>query len=187
MDHRGEVAEATMIEALHWLAGYLRRDPRPTVVLMAFGREVDPDDPDLAKVRDALRGLAELTVPAVVASAGNGGSERPNSPAVFAVDPDQPDLTVVSVGARVSTTERAPFSNHGVWVREWENGTNLVSAMPATYTACEDADRARGERAVSSDGFAWWSGTSFAAATVAGRRAQSQVPDNRLRAPVTGS
>jgi hypothetical protein len=62
---------------------------------------------------------------------------------------------VISVGARVSPTERAPFSNHGVWVRKWRNGSNVVSLMPLTT---KDTGAA---------GYAWWTGTSFAAAEYA--------------------
>lgn len=155
MSDAGRASDVNVAHALNWLAdrhGSVRVD----VVLTAFGRPSAADDPELQQVRQGLARLAKLRIP-VVASAGNGGSDRPVYPAAFAVDPE---LTVVSVGARASAVERARFSNHGVWVSHWGAGTNAVSIMPVST---KPADRG---------GFAYWTGTSFAAASHAGALAQ---------------
>ncbi|MFC5924144.1 S8 family peptidase [Micromonospora vulcania] len=157
MDDSGRASDTNVAAALAWLADERTAGLRIDVVLTAFGRHAETDDPELVPVRAALARLAGLGVP-VVASAGNGGSERPVYPAAFTGDPR---LSVVSVGARVSPTERAWFSNHGVWVREWGAGTNVVSTMPLRTTVADGG------------GFAYWSGTSFPAASHAGALAQA--------------
>jgi hypothetical protein len=164
MDHRGRVGEAGVLAGLGWLARHAGRYRR-LVVVMAFGREVDAGD-DLSQLRRPLLALARQQVPVVV-SAGNDGTEQPPRwPAAFATDPE---LTVVSVGARVSATERAPFSNYGVWVREWRDGSNVIGPMPVAVTAQGGCPELAGEPETGR--FAWWSGTSFAAATRAGELA----------------
>jgi subtilisin family serine protease len=165
MSTAGKVSELNVIAALEWLAAETGPAPKVDVVLMAFGRTADADDPELGKVRDALEKLSERHVP-VVASAGNRGSEVPEYPAAFAADPK---LSVVSVGGRISPLERDPDSNYGVWVREWRKSTNLASIMtlPAGFPVPER--------------YAWWNGTSFAAAIYAAelanrRRVEVPVP-----------
>ncbi len=81
---------------------------------------------------------------------------------------------MVSVGAFTTPTERAPYSNYGPWVREWRKGTNLVSIMPLTTTVAVGASRGGDAAALglpgesaTGNGYAWWSGTSFAAALYA--------------------
>ena len=70
-------------------------------------------------------------------------------------------------------TERAPYSNYGPWVQEWRRGTNLVSIMPlttsgsATSQVTDRADRSACSTRTTGNGYAWWSGTSFAAALYA--------------------
>ena len=161
----GQISNCNLVKALTWVADYNRDEGRVDVVCMAFGRPAPRDDPDLEKLRDALRHLSDQRV-LVVASAGNEGSEDPNYPAAFATDPD---LSVVSVGARRSATKRAPYSNYGVWVREWGEGTDVISIMPMTTS---EVDTARG--------YAWWSGTSFAAANLSGALAQRAETDEML-------
>jgi hypothetical protein len=146
MDDHGQVSIANVAAALEWLAGR-----EVDVVLMAFGCQPDQDHADQEPVLAALRLLAERQIPVVV-SAGNHGSDRPVYPAAYAADPE---LSVVSVGAQISRTERAPFSNHGVWVRKWRDGSDVLGLMPLTT---KDTGAA---------GYAWWSGTSFAAAEYA--------------------
>lgn len=148
MDDDGGVGLTATAEALEFVAN---RDV--DVVLMAFGLRPGVTGIDHGCVRTALRKLAGRGIPVVI-SAGNHGSDEPIYPAAFATDPDLSG-TVTSVGASVSATRRAPYSNHGVWVRQWRNGTNVVSLMPLTAVETDG------------DGYAWWSGTSFAAATYA--------------------
>jgi hypothetical protein len=160
MSDLGRVSETNAVAAFTWLAGYVSSGGAVDVVLVAFGRPADAGDGDLAAIEAAIRELSGHGV-TIVASAGNHGSDSPVWPAAFAT---YPGLSVVSVGARASMTGRAPYSNHGVWVREWRDGTNVVSLMPVltadpTSTTVDQA------------GYAWWSGTSFAAARYAGELA----------------
>jgi hypothetical protein len=169
MDSRGKVSEDNAASALNWLAsGAVDVD----VVLMAFGRQDDPGDSDLAGLRAPLRRLAESGV-RIVASAGNDGAERPVYPAAFAAEPDLSGA-MLSVGALASPVERAPYSNFGPWVTQWRNGTNAISVMPLTTKGPDDPAAAPSP----GNGYAWWSGTSFAAAVAAGELAASlPLPD----------
>jgi subtilisin family serine protease len=148
MNDDGRVDEATLVDALEEVARYRAEKPVHAVCL-AFGRQAHDDADDLALVKEALTKLRGVPV---VASVGNEGTDEPTYPAAFAT---KPELSVVSVGSKVSDTERAPYSNHGVWVREWRYGSNAVSLMPLTTHSTGEP------------GYAWWSGTSFAAAIYA--------------------
>ena len=134
------------------------------------------DDLPLRELECALKQLGDQGVK-IVASAGNDGHEDPNYPAAFATDPE---LSVVSVGARRSATERAPYSNYGVWVREWGEGTNVISIMPMKAPAHIEDPKMRAE--IDVNGYAWWSGTSFAAATYAATLAQWTLTNEMLPA-----
>lgn len=179
MDQHGKVNEADFIEALRWLPSFVRQQRGEVVVVTPFGGELDPGEPadaaSLRAVKEHLTALADLKVPVVV-SAGNQGSETPRYPAAFATDPKLAQY-VVSVGARVSETGRAPFSNFGVWVREWREATDVVSLMPLTPRHPPDLD---------TNNYAWWSGTSFAAASYAGERAR-QLMELAHPAPATAA
>ncbi|MEE6262586.1 S8 family peptidase [Plantactinospora sonchi] len=161
MSDAGRVSDLNAAHALNWLADRVCDGHRVDVVLTAFGRPGLGEDEEMEPVREALKRLADRDVP-VVASAGNGGTDSPVYPAAFAVDPT---LTVISVGACASPTARAPYSNHGVWVRQWHEGTNVVSIMPLSTAPVTVLGA-----------YAYWSGTSFAAARYAGRFAQGLVP-----------
>lgn len=179
MNAAGEVSDDHLTDALTWLADH--HDTIGTdVALMAFGRRSEgPDDIELDNVRDAISRLADRGV-RIVASAGNDGSAEPVYPAAFAVEPDLA-AAVVSVGALSSPTEWAPFSGSGPWVREARKGTSIISILPELSDSAGQeqvtADHAFDPLAltVSRSGFAWWSGTSFAAAIYAGQLA-SQLP-----------
>jgi subtilisin family serine protease len=160
MDDHGQVEEPKLVAALHKLANELHTRP-VNVVCMAFGRRRDEDADTFDEVKEELKRLAQAGVK-IVASAGNDGSDIPVYPAAYAPELDL--LGVVSVGARTSRTERAPFSNYGPWVREWREGTNVVSVMPLIPKLGEGFSN-----------YAWWSGTSFAAARYAGELA-SRLP-----------
>jgi subtilisin family serine protease len=160
MGDDGRVDESKLVEALTWLAGYAAQGNPLDVVCLPFGRHSESDsdgegDEALETVRQALRGLKGVPV---VASAGNDGTEKPVYPAAFANDAD---LSVVSVASSESATERAPYSNFGVWVRQWRGGTNMLSVMTMPRNREPDPK----------DGFAWWTGTSFAAVRYAGELA----------------
>ena len=174
MSSTGKVHERDVVNALNWLADHGSADFTVGLVLMAFGRQADPDDPGLDSLKAAISRLSSLGV-RIVASAGNDGSERPVYPAAFAASAD---LSVSSVGALVSATERAPYSNFGPWVREWRKGTNIISISPLTTVDLGQkrlmARTGFGPYTVSAtgNGYAWWSGTSFAAAIYAGQLAK---------------
>jgi hypothetical protein len=159
MGSDGRVDESKVVEALTWLAEHQHSDP-VDVICLPFGRHKDDDDDDLNAVEEAL---SRLTTVPVVASAGNDGTERPVYPAAFAADQF---LRVISVGSADSGTERARYSNFGVWVKQWRGGTNMLSLMPMPDNVEPTQPR---------DGYAWWSGTSFAAVRYAAELANRVV------------
>jgi subtilisin family serine protease len=177
MNRHGKVNEDDAASALNWLvdnpesAGGTDID----IVLMAFGRQDDPGDRDLEKLRAPIKKLSDRGV-RIVASAGNDGAERPVYPAAFAADPElsgESRRSVLSVGALDTPTERAPYSNYGPWVAEWYRGTNIISIMPLTTKSSYDHAPGFNPAAAPApgNGYAWWSGTSFAAAIAAGKLA----------------
>ena len=176
MDSAGKVADSAVAAALNWLADHAHDVP-VDIVLMAFGRRREhPHDHGLAHVRKAISRVAAAPGLKIVASAGNDGSTEPVYPAGFAADDDlSPSL--VSVGSRISDSEWAPYSNRGPWVLEARNGTNTVSTNPQTfYGAGHDQVKPPPitdihEMFPDQNTFAWWSGTSFAAAIYAGQLA----------------
>jgi subtilisin family serine protease len=102
----------------------------------------------------------------VVASAGNDGTWRPSFPAALP--------GVIAVGA-LCPAGPAPFSNYGDWVDACAPGTDLLSTFfrfdgPAPIGAYGvDVD--------DFDGWAIWSGTSFAAPVVVGNLARVMMAD----------
>lgn len=139
-----------------------------------------------------LRGQKTL----LVAAAGNNGSATPFWPAAYAALPDHAD-TVLSVGAlRTDGSFGACFTNYGPWVRVYAPGERLVSALTgfaapvpytyqhSTYDTCRYgfgyACTCRSPRhtgvlsddgkpdQVMFEGYAHWSGTSFATPIAAG-------------------
>jgi subtilisin family serine protease len=104
------------------------------------------DEPLLREIEKQLRALSDAGV-ALVASAGNDHQADPVYPAAF-------DM-VTAVGAGFGEYH-ATFSNFGDWVNRYRDGVDVLSIMPP-------------------DGWARWSGTSFAAANFAGDLARPQV------------
>ena len=199
MNSQGKVNEGDVTEALTWLAEHpeLASGISVDIVLMAFGRPADPDDKQLDDLRAPIKTLTDRGV-RIVASAGNDGAEGPVYPAAFAaeskvlVDSKRP---VLSVGAFTGpdtptefalATERAPYSNYGPWVTEWRAGTNIISIMPLTTEL--GSVPATATAPAHGTGYAWWSGTSFAAAAVAAELAAELPPvPVPLPEPATGS
>ncbi len=143
LDGHGVGDEAGLLRVL----ARLRNDP-PQVLNLSFGGHTFDDRP--SPLVEAA--LAELTGPAgpagtvVVACAGNTASERPFWPAALP--------QVIAVGALDATEEtRAPFSAYGPWVDACARGEWLASAF-LHHGAFQ--------------GYARWSGTSFATAVVSG-------------------
>jgi subtilisin family serine protease len=181
LNAHGEADDVLVVEALERLAStelndWLRdRRQRLAVVLLAFGRSGRPDELEITLMRDCLRKLAARNV-MTVAAAGNDGTDALHYPAAFAAEPG---LGVTAVGGLASeSAERARFSNYAPWIGAWRRATNIFGAMPFTAvdpTLGEPERKARRSGADPLNGFAWWSGTSFAAAEFAGEL----VKDNR--------
>ena len=136
-------------------------DPTHTILNLSFGGYVLEHPHKLAR---AVRRLQRRGV-VVVASAGNDGTCRPTYPAAL------PD--VVSVGA-VGPGGPAPFTNYGPWVRACAPGVDLLSAFFREFheTAAATGGAGAAERF---DGWALWSGTSFAAPVVVGALARTMA------------
>jgi hypothetical protein len=193
MNIHGKVDQQDVISALGWLTDNVRDEP-VNVVLMAFGTPADPGDGDLAHLKKAICALgSRLSNVQFVASAGNNASDRTVYPAAFAADQDLRDngVKVASVGAVAvgAPTERARYSNYGPWVTEWRNGTNIISLAPLTTAVLDDTRAGLVPYTVADTGhgYAWWSGTSFAAAKYAAEVAQGMSPAAGAPKPAAGS
>jgi subtilisin family serine protease len=92
-----------------------------------------------------------------VAAAGNNGQSRPFWPAAF--------KHVVSVGAvdlRGGPPQLAAFSNYGWWVDVYAPGVEVHSTyLDGIWQLPRDPEP------TPLNGYAWWSGTSFAAPQIA--------------------
>jgi subtilisin family serine protease len=175
MDSSGKADDIAVINALKWLAD--TQAVNPDIVLMSFGRRATANDATLPDVRKAVAKVLARPGVKVVASAGNDGSDVPVYPAAFAAEPGLP---VISVGAIRSSSEIEPYSNFGPWVHRGWIGTEIVSIHPLTFTGAGQHQISKPfddpAQPVQADSFAWWSGTSFAAAFVAAQLACEQVP-----------
>lgn len=184
MDVDGHATDRRVIRAIDHLTdevGPLQADHRRlAVVLMAFGRKGERSDPEIVDLAKALRRLQQAVTDTthstltVVVAAGNDGLNEPHFPAAFGAESD---LNVVAVGGLAgSAADRAPFSNGGPWVSVWRQATNVFGPMPLPLG--EVPPEGRNEAEIS---FAWWSGTSFAAASYAGelvaRELKPSLPD----------
>jgi subtilisin family serine protease len=131
------------------------------VINLSLGGYTSHDEPPLAMAL-TLTHLPEDV--AIVAAAGNSSSERPFWPGAF--------KRVVSVGAldTRSGENRASFSNHGWWVDVYAPGVRIRS----TYLDAKWKLPGETTQRVM-DGYAYWSGTSFAAPQVAAMIA-NQIP-----------
>ncbi|GGV06092.1 serine protease [Actinomadura cremea] len=141
--------ELGVIRALTRLADRDRAD----VVNLSLGCHTYDDRPSPVLSR-AIAALGRRTV--VVACAGNAASDRPFWPAAL--------KSVIGVAA-LDGDDRAPFSNYGWWVDAAAPGVDVESSFvrfdgPRPQAGGADPDRF--------DGFATWSGTSFATPMVAG-------------------
>lgn len=103
------------------------------------------DDQAPVLISDRLARFGKRT--AVVAAAGNHGSQRPFWPAAL--------KNCVGVGALDAKGERrSEFSNYGWWVDASAVGTDVIGPVPMDLPGTH--------------GFVRWSGTSFATASVSG-------------------
>jgi subtilisin family serine protease len=132
--------EFGVVRALTWLAAWGGAE----IANLSFGCFTCDDRPSPVVAR-AVAALGRRTV--VVACAGNHATDRPFWPAAL--------KRVIAVAARKGD-DRAAFSNYGWWVDACAPGVDVTScfihfAGPNTF-----------------EGYARWSGTSFAAPAVAG-------------------
>ena len=118
------------------------------------------DEPPLAVESTIANLQAGGTV--VVASAGNSASCRKTWPASLP--------GVISVAA-LDCSRPAWFSNYGPWVRACAPGVDVVS----TFFAFAEPERELGIPGLNFEGWASWSGTSFAAPRVAAAIAKEMV------------
>jgi hypothetical protein len=144
----GDGDEATIVRCIEGL----ERDDR-TILNLSFGGYVWEEPLPLARAIKRFQDDGGV----VVSSAGNDATCQPSLPAAL------PD--VVSVGA-IGATGPAPFTNYGPWVRACAPGVNLVSMF---FNGFEGAGlpSTDGIDPDNFEGWAEWSGTSFAAPVVA--------------------
>jgi len=152
----GDGDEAAIAACLN---GLELQDPTHTILNLSFGGYV-LDHPHL--LARAVRRLQQLGV-VVVASAGNDATCRPTYPAALP--------GVVSVGA-VGPGGAAPFTNYGPWVRACAPGVDLLSTF---FRDLDEPSPTQGGGTVRFDGWALWSGTSFAAPVVVGALARTMA------------
>lgn len=125
------------------------------IINLSLGGYTDGDRAPLA-ISAALARLPRTT--AVVVAAGNFASSRPTWPAAH--------KRVVSVGAVDADGEPADFTNWGWWVDACAPGVDVHSV----YVRGEEHPDVETDRSPDTfDGFAVWSGTSFAAPRVVAR------------------
>lgn len=123
------------------------RGERIDLVNLSLGCYTFDDRPSAVLTRTLAR-LGRSTV--LVAAAGNNRQDRPFWPAAL--------KNVVAVGAlSADGADRAEYSNHGWWVDACAIGTDVASSF-VSFSA-------QGQRF---EGYARWSGTSFATPVVTG-------------------
>jgi hypothetical protein len=147
----GDGAEDEIAEVLLKLA---RRpdNERPHLVNLSFGGYTPVGMAALSHAVTELRRGGSI----VVAAAGNDGSCAPLFPAAF------PD--VIAVGALDAYGNAAPFTNYGPWVQACTNGADLESIFFEGFNGAEPPTDLGDDDHF--EGWATWSGTSFAAPRV---------------------
>jgi subtilisin family serine protease len=152
-------------DALRRLAG----DDQIQVINLSFAGGEFVDEETAINLGQALRELDYEKV-VVVAAAGNDSSDKKVWPAAFD--------NVIAVGAldqrrlmpSGAMPTRAAFSNYGNWVTAYASGVQLLGPFVRFDETGGDEHGVRPPQHFR--GWARWSGTSFAAATVSGRIAQ---------------
>jgi subtilisin family serine protease len=138
----------------HTVAVGIARASAP-VINLSLGGYTHDDAPPVATGVALARHTGDDVV--AVAAAGNNGQDRPFWPAAF--------KHVVSVGAVDvcdGSPQLAPFSNYGWWVDVYAPGVEIRSTyLKGLWKLPTDP------AATPIDGYAWWSGTSFATPQVA--------------------
>lgn len=147
----GYVADPTLAAAILAVAG-----PDVDIISLSLGAPTH-DDAGLPMTAAAIdRVTREYPHIAIVASSGNEGSSRVHFPAGFANV-----YAVAAITAQKGTPARASFSNYGWWIDACSPGVEPKSAF---------------FNREGFNGFATWSGTSFAAPTFAAAVAVRMSP-----------
>ncbi|GAA0249325.1 S8/S53 family peptidase [Saccharothrix mutabilis subsp. mutabilis] len=145
------------------------------LINLSFSGHTWEDTPPLA-IEDALLSLPDHVV--VVAAAGNRGSTQVVYPAALTLGEHHAEVVAVGAAQVVGNDPAtvATFSNHGPWVSAYSDGVDRTGPyfVPGYPTTCRHDDRPF-------TGWARWSGTSFAAATVTGRLA-AVMAESRITA-----
>jgi hypothetical protein len=147
-------------------------NPRVQVINLSFGGGVFAEAYEPPEQLRAALAEVDFERVAVVAAAGNGGGYARVWPAAFD--------GVISVGAfdgAALEPALADFSNRGSWVTAYAPGVDvdgpfIDQTQPALRAA---APAGRGVSVPEFTGWARWSGTSFAAATVSGLIARTAI------------
>jgi hypothetical protein len=182
MHSDGVAYESDLLAALYELVEQVERsragDPDALAVdvlslsLGYFHEDGDTTNPELVQLLDTLTGLGVI----VVAAAGNFATTRPFFPAALAPRyAGGPGAPLVSVGALNPNGSVALFSDEGPWVTAYATGAAMVSTYPTVSVgglqpeySVDGGRRQALDGDDFSEGFAVWSGTSFAAPAVAG-------------------
>jgi len=155
----GDAIESEVIQKILGLAA-LPDDERPHILSLSFGGTAQEQAPAL---RSAIR-KARLAGIVVVASAGNDGTSEAQYPAAY--------NGVIAVGA-LAPDGPTPWTNYGQWVDACAPGADLVSSFFAKFDGPQprintvDPDKF--------EGWAIWSGTSFAGPVVVAAIAREMV------------
>jgi subtilisin family serine protease len=182
MHSDGVAYESDLLAALYELIEQVEsaRDGNPDglavdVLSLSLGYFHEDGDTLSGELVTLLDRLSELGV-IVVAAAGNFATSRPFYPAALAPRyAGGPGAPMISVGALNPNGSVALFSDEGPWVNCFATGAAVVSTFPTTSVGGLQPEYSvnSGRRQALdgddfTDGFAVWSGTSFAAPAVAG-------------------
>ena len=147
--------EPDLIDAIEHVVEYAKRH-NPTPVILSLSLSSYFEDDEITPLLEAALAALDAQNVVVVAAAGNDGSCRPAFPAAAP--------GVVGVGA-VGRGEIPGWTNWGKWVRACAPGVDIVSRFFTGQFAVDDDMGI--ERKTRYNGWAQWSGTSFAAPFVA--------------------
>lgn len=121
----------------------------------------------LQVVLNAINALRREHPPYIVAPAGNEGCTIPQYPAAFGVSEDYPN--VIGVGSIDDVGRRSEFSNYGDWVRCCIEGEDVSSTFIDFVGETEEPEPGGNTHPTKTfDGWATWSGTSFASPKITG-------------------
>jgi hypothetical protein len=172
-----EAAVIRQVNAALPHARYGRKTLETGLINLSLGTYAD-DIADLVGLRLAIEHWTRSSDALFVCAAGNDAISDPWFPAAFA-GWTRYASRVVSVGALEPTPGRtgqarpAEYSNYGDWVNAWAPGTH-DSYYPKGYTFPAGMDGVASDR-LFKDGYARWSGTSFAAPFAGGEITREAV------------